>query len=147
MDGRFGGDQVTMNRRVFLGLALLLPVVAAGCALAAIALVGAAVAGTYMYVDGEAKQEYSAGLPVVYEAAKRTARRVGLSRLTRRGPTQWKATLYGYRPSDGIKATIQMDAIGENRTRVGVRYGTFGKYQDEAACRHFHTILSRELGR
>ena len=72
-----------MNRRVFLVVAILLPVTAAGCALAALAVVGAAVAGTYLYLDGEAKQDYSSSLPACWAAAKRTAHRVGLGRLTR----------------------------------------------------------------
>jgi len=109
----------------------------AGCA--AILVGGAAATGTYVYLDGQAKNTYQASLQKSYNASLAACREltIPVTSETRDG-TSGKIT--GKLSGDTV--IISMKLVGDNLTEITVRVGLFG---NESASRRIHATISRHL--
>lgn len=130
-----------MNRWALNAFALvaLLP---AGCVPVLVGAGAAAVVGAVLYVNGEAKREYSAGINRTWNASIAACRQTGLIDIRGVGPDAWKGSLHAVRPSDGVKVTIHLEALGEHRTLVKIRFGLTG---DKSASEFLHGKIASNL--
>ncbi len=123
-------------------IAFLAPLILGGClAVAALAVGAAAAVGTYAYIEGEGRQDYSATVSQTYQAALCVCEK---SRLTIQSCNE--DAFAGYvdaRTSDNTSVKFRIDKIDDSpRTRVGIRVGTFG---DESKTFQLHEMLGKEL--
>lgn len=126
---------ITRSAAAMLLAAMLL--CSAGCG--AIIVGGAAAAGTYVYLDGQAKNTYSASLQRSYDASLAACRELSIP-VTSESRGGSSATIKGKLSGDTV--VIAMELVGDDRTEITVRVGLFG---NESASRRIHATISRHL--
>lgn len=121
-------------------VALALPFLG-GCLVVAAALVGAAVAvGTYAYVEGEGRQDYSVSVSQACRASLRVCEQSKFA-VVEKTEDAFGARIVA-RTADNSDVRFSIQRTGESTTRVGIRIGTFG---DEAKTLELHRRLGQEL--
>lgn len=126
-----------ITRAMATALLLATLLLSAGCA--AILVGGAAATGTYVYLDGQAKNTYSASLQKSYDASLAACRELTIPvTSTAKDGTSGKIT--GKLSGDTV--IISMKLVGDNQTQITVRVGMFG---NESASRRIHAAISRHL--
>ncbi len=95
-----------------------------GCVFAALAVGATAAVGTVAYVKGELRTEEEVPLDRTWEATL-----AALEKLELHVAEKSKDGLQGRAAASGADATtytVCLDKVGETRTRIGIRVGTFG---------------------
>ncbi|MFH1913244.1 MAG: DUF3568 family protein [Pseudomonadota bacterium] len=127
----------TITRATATALLLVTLLCSAGCG--AILLGGAAAAGTYVYLDGQARNTYSASLQQGYDASLAACRELTIP-VTSKAKDGTSAKITGKLSGDTV--IISMKLVGDNLTQITVRVGMFG---DESTSRRIHATISRHL--
>jgi hypothetical protein len=121
-------------------MALLIPLLS-GCVVVAAAMVGAAVAvGTYAYVEGEGRQEYSVSVKRAYEGSLKVCDECKFA-VVEKSQDEFGARVVARR-ADNTEVRFSIEKTGEDLTRVGIRVGVFG---DEPLTLELHRKLGQEL--
>lgn len=93
----------------------------AGCG--AIIVGGAAAAGTYYYMDGQAQATYSTSLNKAFDASLAACKQMGIT-VTKQSKTGASAEISGVLSGD--TTTISLKLVGDNITEITVRIGLWG---------------------
>jgi len=108
----------------------------AGCG--AVIVGGAAAAGTYYYMDGQAKGTYNSSLNKAYNAAQAACKelQIPVTELSKNGAS---ASVIGSLSDDTV--TISLKLVGDNITEITVRVGLWGN--EESSHRIQNAIAKR----
>ena len=110
---------------------------AAGCG--AIIVGGAAAAGTYAYMNGQAKGTYSTGINAAFDASLAACKELGIP-VVKQSLSGADADIEGKLSGDTV--TISLELVGDNLTEIVVRVGLWG---NESASRRIHNAIGRRL--
>ena len=128
-----------MQRLKHLMAAILIAATAFVCSgCGAILLGGAAAAGTYVYMDGQAEREYSAPLKAVFNASLSACKALGIP-VTSSSLTNADGSIKGDYGSDPIWITMEQNG---NLVKVKVRVGLLG---NENNSRRIHNAIAQRL--
>ncbi|WP_051295077.1 DUF3568 family protein [Maridesulfovibrio bastinii] len=116
-----------MKRLGILVVALMLCFSMSGCA--AVVLGGAAAGGTYVYVAGQAKQQFNASLDRTYQAAIAACGKLNL-RIEKKEKKLSDASITA-KDSD-TTVMIDIERKSSNISEVSVRYGILGDEQSSS---------------
>lgn len=128
---------MVVKKMCTVAIAVLLCISMSGCA--AIVLGGAAAGGTYVYVAGEAKQQFNANLSRTYEAAVSTCAALNL-RIESKELKLSEASIVAKDSDTTVR--IDIDRKSSNISEVSVRYGILG---DEQASSQILTKIGSSL--
>ncbi|MDC0336466.1 DUF3568 domain-containing protein [Pseudodesulfovibrio sp.] len=108
-----------------------------GCG--AVIVGGAAAAGTYAYVNGDASGTYFATIDDAFKASLATCKELGIPvvKQTKDGSS---GEILGKYAGDSV--TISLDLVGDSITEITVRVGLWG---NEHASRRIHNNISQRL--
>jgi hypothetical protein len=109
----------------------------AGCG--ALIIGGAAAAGTYVYLDGQAKGTYDATLQRSLDAGLAACKSLGIP-VTSQSMDGASAKIVGKLSGDTVYITMHL--VGDNLTEISVRVGLFG---NESASRRIHAAIADRL--
>lgn len=109
----------------------------AGCG--AIIVGGAAAAGTYAYLNGQAKGTYSTSIAQAFDASLTACKELGIP-VTSQSMSGAKGTIRGKLSGDTV--TIDLKLVGDTITEITVRVGLWG---NEAASHRIHNAISQKL--
>lgn len=109
----------------------------AGCG--AILVGGAAAAGTYVYMDGNARADYRAGIRQTYNATLDGCRDIGMN-ITSQSLDGDSASVKGRYHGEDIYISLSLE--GDSLTQVTVRVGLLG---NETESRRIHDAIARNL--
>ncbi|MGL1863383.1 MAG: DUF3568 domain-containing protein [Pseudodesulfovibrio sp.] len=100
---------------------------------------GVAAAGTFAYVNGDAKGTYFTSLPNAIDASLATCKELGIP-VTKQTTDASSSEILGKLYGDMV--TITLDLVGEDLTEITVRVGLWG---NESASRRIHHAISQKL--
>jgi hypothetical protein len=127
----------TVTRAIAAMLLSAMLLCSAGCG--AILLGGAAAAGTYVYLDGQAKNTYKASLQKSFDASMAACKELSIP-VTSESKDGSSAKIVGKLSGDTVYITMKL--VGDNLTEISVRVGLFG---NESASRRIHATIARRL--
>jgi predicted ribosomally synthesized peptide with SipW-like signal peptide len=127
----------TMYRTVMVLMAGLLCWGMQGCA--ALVAGGAAAGGTYAYFNGQADQEYNAGIQRTFNASLAACRDLGIA-VEKQKLDGDSGKITGSLDGDRVSVTQTLKA--DNVTLVSIRVGLLG---DETTSRRIHTAIENRL--